>query len=95
MALVLNLKDEFTFLAMETQGKRTDLIEKYKDYVKNFTWVPRYGHPETDSEKRKRQTESTVNTKLAKLANVSPDKLFPYEAIKREGTLEDIAGVEI
>ena len=48
---------------------------------------------ETDSEKHKRNNANKVNSKLAKLANASPDKLFRYEAIKREGTLEDIAGV--
>ena len=94
MELVSNLKEEFSALAKEIQGKRTDLIEKYKDYVKDFSCERRSGQIETKKESHKRWNENCVNTKLAKLANVSPDKLFRYEAIKREGTLEDIAGIQ-
>jgi N6-adenosine-specific RNA methylase IME4/ParB-like chromosome segregation protein Spo0J len=94
MNLALNLKDELIALAKETQGKRTDLIKKYEGYIKNISCERNQGQSETDSEKHKRNNKNKVNTKLAKLANVSPDKLFRYEAIKREGTLEDIAGIE-
>lgn len=74
--------------------QRTDLIEKYKGYIKNISSEVNQSQTETESEKHKRNNENKVNSKLAKLANVSPAKLFRYKAIKREGTLEDIAGVQ-
>jgi len=68
-------------------------FEEIKE-IFNVTWVPKYGSKETNSEKRRRQNENTVNAQLAKIANVSPDKVFKYEAIKKLGKAEEILEVK-
>ena len=94
MDLIEKIRERLEKEAEKNQKSGMPLLNQEIQEIFNVTSETKYGQPETYSEKRKRQNESTINSKLAKLADVSPAKLFRYEAIKREGTLEDIAGVQ-
>jgi len=95
MHLIGEIRERLEREPEKNQKSGKPLLNQEIKIILNVSCVRKSGQTETDSEKRKRWNENCVNSKLAKLANVSPDKLFRYEVIKRECILEDIAGVEI
>lgn len=101
LELVSFLREEYEKEARINQGTRTDLINKYEVYVNNLWWVPTSSSLKNlkeevslKSEKQKEWDENRVRSKLAKIANVSPDKVFKYEAIKKLGKAEEILEVK-
>ena len=82
-------------IAKENSRANLSKIEGFDEIKEIFTdcWEPN-SRQEAQKEKQDRWNENRVNTKLAKIANVSPDKVFKYEAIKKLGTAEDILEVK-
>ena len=82
-------------IAKENSRANLSKIEGFDEIKEIFTDCREPdSRQEAQKEKQDRWNENRVNTKLAKLAGVSRDKVDKYEAIKKLGTAEDILEVK-